>query len=289
MKPAPFDYHAPTTLDDAVGLLREHGDDAKVLAGGQSLVPILAMRLARFDALVDLGRVDALRGIQRSNGDVSVGAMTTQATIERDPTIAAHVPLLAKAARLIGHFQIRNRGTVGGSIAHADPAAELPAVTLALDAALDVAGPEGMRTVPAADFFVSTFMTALEPADVLTAIRFPVWGAGSGFAVEEVARRYGDFALAGVACAVQVERGNVGRVAIAMFGMGSTPVRAATAEAAAVGTPVDALDVDELGRVAVQDLDPPSDIHASRAYRHKVGAVLVGRALRRAVEEANGG
>jgi carbon-monoxide dehydrogenase medium subunit len=215
--------------------------------------------------------------------------MTTQATIERDPTIAAHVPLLAKAARLIGHFQIRNRGTVGGSIAHADPAAELPAVTLALDAALDVAGPDGMRTVPAADFFVSTFMTALESADVLTAIRFPVWGAGSGFAVEEVARRYGDFALAGVACAVQVERGNVGRVAIAMFGMGSTPVRAATAEAAAVGTPVDALDVDELGRVAVQDLDPPSDIHASRAYRHKVGAVLVGRALRRAVEEANGG
>jgi aerobic carbon-monoxide dehydrogenase medium subunit len=289
VKPAPFDYHAPTTLDDAVGLLREHGDDAKLLAGGQSLVPILAMRLARFDALVDLRRVDALRGIQRSNGDVSVGAMTTQATIERDPTIAAHVPLLAKATRLIGHFQIRNRGTVGGSIAHADPAAELPAVTLALDAALDVAGPDGMRTVRAADFFVSTFMTALEPADVLTAIRFPVWGAGSGFAVEEVARRYGDFALAGVACAVQVESGNVGRVAIAMFGMGSTPVRAATAEAAAVGTPVDALDVDELGRVAVQDLDPPSDIHASRAYRHRVGAVLVGRALRRAVEEANGG
>jgi aerobic carbon-monoxide dehydrogenase medium subunit len=152
VKPAPFDYHAPTTLDDAVALLSGLGDDVKVLAGGQSLVPLLAMRLSRFDALVDIRRIDSLRGIQRSNGEVRVGAMTSQATIERDPTVGEHVPLLAQAMPLIGHFQIRNRGTVGGSIAHADPAAELPAVALALDAELDVAGPDGTRTVPAADF-----------------------------------------------------------------------------------------------------------------------------------------
>jgi len=289
VKPAPFDYHAPTSLDDAVALLRGLGDDAKVLAGGQSLVPILAMRLSRFDALVDLRRVDALRGIQRSNGEVAVGAMTAQATVERDPSVAEHVPLLAKAAPLIGHFQIRNRGTVGGSIAHADPAAELPAVALALDAELDITGPDGARTVPAADFFVSTFMTALEPADVLTAVRFPEWGAGSGFAVEEVARRHGDFALAGVACGVQVEGGTVLRAAIAMFAMGSTPVRAGAAEAAVAGAATDGLDAEALGRIALEDVDPPSDIHASGAYRRKVGAALVARALRRALEEATGG
>jgi carbon-monoxide dehydrogenase medium subunit len=288
MKPAPFDYYAPTTLDDAVALLGQLGEDAKVLAGGQSLVPILAMRLSRFDALVDLGRIDGLRGIARSNREVTVGAMTVQANVENDPLVVASVPLLARAVSLIGHFQIRNRGTVGGSIAHADPAAELPAVALALDAELEVAGPNGRRSIRAEDFFFSTFVTTLEPAEILCAVRFPCWTDRAGFAVEEVARRQGDFALAGAACGVDVENGKITRTAVAMFGMGSTPLRAPAAEAAASGEAADGLDTDALGRLAVEDVDPPSDIHASSAYRRKVGAVLVARALRRAVREAIG-
>src|SRR5205823_7277606 len=197
VKPAPFEYHAPTTLDGAVQLLAQLGDEAKVLAGGQSLVPMLNMRLTRFDALVDIGRIEELRRIERTNGTVTLGATVAQCVVERDATIAAGVPLLAKATPLIGHFQIRSRGTVGGSIAHADPAAEYPAVALALDAELEVAGPAGRRTIPAAEFFLGTWMTTIGADEILVAARFPVWGAASGFAVEEVARRHGDFAIAG--------------------------------------------------------------------------------------------
>ncbi len=201
MKPAPFDYHAPTTVDEVVALLHEHGDEAKVLAGGQSLIPMLNLRLARFATLVDIGRVASLRRLERVNGHVVVGSMVRQRELE-----ACDVALLAAATPLIGHFQIRNRGTLGGSIAHADPAAEYPAVALALDAELDIAGPAGARTVPAAEFFVGTWETALADDEVLVAVRFPVWGEGSGFSVEEVARRHGDFAIAGCACGVEVGR-----------------------------------------------------------------------------------
>ena len=200
MKPAPFEYHAPDTVSDAAALLREFGDEAKVLAGGQSLVPIMALRLAQFDHVVDLNRVAELQGIERQNGTLRVGAMTRQAVIEGDATVADAVPLMARATPFIGHFQIRNRGTLGGSLAHADPAAEYPAVALTLDAEFDVANASGSRTVTASEFFVSTFMTALEADDVLTAVRFPVWNGRCGFAVEEVARRFGDFALTGAAC-----------------------------------------------------------------------------------------
>jgi carbon-monoxide dehydrogenase medium subunit len=270
-------------------VLREFGDEAKVLAGGQSLVPIMALRLARFDHLVDLNRVGELRGIERRNGAVRIGAMTRQTEVERDASVAADVPLLARATPLIGHFQIRNRGTLGGSLAHADPAAEYPAVALALDADFEVANTGGSKTVPASDFFVSTFMTALEADDVLTAIHFPVWGGRSGFAVEEVARRFGDFALTGAVCGVQLDGDRVARAAIAMFGMGSTPLRATEAEAAVTGSAVGDVDAEEVGRTAAAATDPPSDIHASASYRRSVGAVVVTRALRRAIEEANGG
>ncbi len=221
MKPAPFDYHAPTTVDEVVALLHEHGDEAKVLAGGQSLIPMLNLRLARFATLVDIGRVASLRRLERVNGHVVVGSMVRQRELE-----ASDVALLAAATPLIGHFQIRNRGTLGGSIAHADPAAEYPAVALALDAELDIAGPAGARTVPAAEFFVGTWETALADDEVLVAVRFPVWGDGSGFSVEEVARRHGDFAIAGCACGVQVGDGRISRAAIALFGVAGTPVRA---------------------------------------------------------------
>jgi carbon-monoxide dehydrogenase medium subunit len=215
--------------------------------------------------------------------------MTRQADVERDPVVADAVPLLARATPLIGHFQIRNRGTVGGSLAHADPAAEYPAVALALDTEFEVQGTTGSRTVPASEFFVSTFMTALEADDVLTAVHFPVWGGRRGFAVEEVARRFGDFALTGAVCAVELDgQDRVARSAIAMFGMGSTPLRAPQAEAGLAGSSTEDLDVEEVGRAAAAETDPPDDIHASAAYRRKVGGVVVARALRAAIEEAKG-
>ena len=289
MKPAPFAYHAPATVVDAAGLLRDLGDEAKVLAGGQSLVPMMALRLARFEHVVDLNPVAELRGIERANGTVRIRAMTRQAEVERDATVAGEVPLLARATPLIGHFQIRNRGTLGGSLAHADPAAEYPAVALALDADFEVANADGSRTVPASDFFVSTFMTALEADDVLTAVRFPVWSGRSGFAVEEVTRRFGDFALTGAVCGVQLDGDRVKRAAIALFAMGSTPLRSSDAEGSLVGTAVGDVDLEEVGRTAAAATDPPDDLHASAAYRRSVGAVVVARALRRAIAEASGG
>jgi len=286
VKPAPFEYHAPESVDDVLALLAEHGDEAKPLAGGQSLVPMLAMRLTRFEHLIDLNRVPSLAGVTRTNGTLTLGATTRQVELERDDKVAA-VPLLALAAPLIGHFQIRNRGTVGGSIAHADPAAELPAVALALDATLDVAGPSGARQVAAVDFFTGTWETTVDDGELLTAVHFPVWSGRAGFAVEEVARRHGDFALTGVACAVALGGdGSVERAALAMFGMGSTPIRTAKAEAALAGASPGDIDLTEIGQLAVRELDPPADIHASSEYRSAVGAYVVERGLARALEEA---
>jgi len=291
VKPAPFDYHAPETPAEAVGLLADLGDGAKVLAGGQSLVPMLALRLAVFDHLVDLRRVEGIRGIGRHNGAVRIGSATTQATIERSADVAAAVPLLARATPLIGHFQIRNRGTVGGSLAHADPAAEYPAVALALDAHMEILSPDGSRSVPAADFFTGLWTTAVGDGDLLTAVTFPVWEGRCGFAVDEVARRHGDFALAGACVAVGLDGdGRVERCGIGLFGLGPVPLRARAAEAAAIGVAVEDIVPDELGRGATDDLsDVPADLHAPEDYRRRVGAVTVARAWRRAVEEARGG
>jgi aerobic carbon-monoxide dehydrogenase medium subunit len=286
VKPAAFEYHAPGSIDDVAGLLAEHGDEAKPLAGGQSLVPMLALRLARFGHIVDLNRVPALAGIERADGTLAVGAMTRQAELERSDAAAA-VPLLGLAAPFIGHFQIRNRGTVGGSIAHADPAGELPTVALALDAELDVASTAGTRTVAASELFAGTWETTLAPEELLTRICFPVWPGRSGFAVEEVARRYGDFALAGVACGVELDTdGAVVRAAIALLGLGSTPLRASAAEDAIVGRAPSAEDLTEIGRLATAEVDPPTDIHASGKYRGAVGAHVVARGLEAALARA---
>jgi carbon-monoxide dehydrogenase medium subunit len=279
VKPAAFEYHAPATVNEAVSLLAELGDAAKVLAGGQSLVPILNLRLSSFDHLVDVGRIDELRGIERSEkGEVvRIGAMTTQATIER----STDVPLLAAATPYIGHFQIRNRGTIGGSIAHADPAAEYPAVALALDAEVELRSARGTRTVAARDFFEGFWTTAVREDELLTSITFPVWDGVCGFVLEELARRHGDFALAGACVAV----GDY-RCAISLFGLGPTPIRATAAEAAALG----GASAEEIGRIAVADLaDIPSDIHGSAEYRRHVAAVMVARAWERARTEADRG
>ena len=289
VKPAPFEYHAPTTVDEVVGLLHELGDEAKLLAGGQSLIPMLNLRLARFAALIDIGRVASLRRIESANGHVAVGALVRQSTVEASGVIGRDVPLLAAATPLIGHFQIRNRGTLGGSIAHADPAAEYPAVALALDAEIDVVGPGGARTVPAATFFEGTWETVLALDEVVVAVRFPVWGGSSGFAVEEVARRHGDFAIAGCACGVQIGDGRIGRAAIALFGVASTPVRAEVAERALVGADSAAVDAARIGRLAAEGLHPPDDLHASGALRRRIAAAVVRRALGRAIDEARRG
>jgi carbon-monoxide dehydrogenase medium subunit len=286
VKPAPFEYHAPESVTDVVALLAAHGDEAKPLAGGQSLVPMLSLRLTRFEHLVDVNRVAELDHIEARDGTVVVGATTRQTTLEH-PGPTGDVPLLGLAAPRIGHFQIRNRGTVGGSIAHADPAAELPAVTLALDATLEIANPTGRRQIPARDFFVGNWTTILEPDELLVAVHFPVWSTGAGFAVDEVARRHGDFALTGAACGIEVDTAAiVTRAAIALFGMGATPLRASDAEAALIGSRPNPAEITEIANLAVHDLEPPDDVHASSGYRRRVGAHIVERAVTQALEEA---
>ena len=290
MKPAPFHYHAPETLDAAVDLLAGL-DDAKVLAGGQSLVPLLNMRLAIAEDLVDLRRLGELAGIRREGDSVWIGASTTQAVIERDPTVAGAAPLLARALPFVGHVQIRNRGTIGGSLAHADPAAELPAVALTLDATIEARSSRGLRTIGAEEFFTGVFSTALADDEVLTAVRFPVWDGRCGYAVEEVARRHGDFAIAGACVAVRLADDDTVRTcAIGMLGLGSRPARAAAAEVAATGASASTVDAAELGRQAVADLTTiPSDLNGSAEYRARIGATFVARAWARAVEDARNG
>ena len=291
MKPASFEYHAPASAEAAVDVLAELGDGAKVIAGGQSLVPVLAMRLSFFDHLVDIGRIAALRGTEDRGDSVWIGAGTTEAEIGRSELIARRVPLLSRATPLIGHFQIRNRGTIGGSLAHADAAAEYPAVALALDATIEALSPRGRRTIPAADFFTGIWTTALAPDELLTGVSFPPASGKQGFAIEEFARRPGDFAVAGAAVAVELAPG--GRVSgssIALFGLGPTVLRAASAEASALGAAASAINPAELGRAAVAGLSSvPSDLHGTADYRKKVGAALVARAWEKAVKEAASG
>jgi carbon-monoxide dehydrogenase medium subunit len=288
VKPASFEYHRPETIEEAVGLLGELGDAAKVLAGGQSLVPMLALRLTAFDHLVDIGRIAELKGIERRDGQIWIGAGSRFASVEASPDAAAGVPLLTRATRLVGHFQIRNRGTVGGSLAHADPAAEYPAVALALGAVLHVRSPGGERTIAAADFFDGLWTTSMEPDELLVAVSFPSWFGRCGFAVEEFARRHGDFAIAGAALGVQLDaQDRVTRCAIGLIGLGAKPERAARAEESVVGRSVGEIDAEEIGRLAMGELESvPADLQGSADYRKRVGAAMVARAWVTAVTEA---
>ena len=289
MKPAPFDYHAPASVADVVALLGEHGDEAKVLAGGQSLVPMLALRLTRFEHLVDITRVEELHGIARSNGSLRIAAATPQAVAEHDPAVAEAVPLLGRAIPHIGHFQIRNRGTIGGSLAHADPASELPAVALALDATFEVTGPGGSREIGASEFFIGTWSTALADDEVLVATRFPVWDGRVGFGFGEIARRSGDFALAGVVAGVELsDDDRITRAAVGLFGVSSTPVRASSTEAAITGQPAAADTVKGAALAGASELDTVQDVHATASYRKRVAAHLMETALDAAIEEARG-
>jgi aerobic carbon-monoxide dehydrogenase medium subunit len=287
MKPAPFRYLAPRTLAETLQLLAQHGDDAKPLAGGQSLVPAMNFRLARPAVLVDLNRVGELAYLARRDGALSIGAMTRQRTAERAAEVLAEAPLLAEALRYVAHPQIRNRGTIGGSLAHADPAAELPAVALALDATVELRSERGSRRLRASDFYTGLFATALAPGELLTEVTIPSPALRSGFAFEELSRRHGDYALVGVATAITLDAGGrVERARIALLSVGEGPWLAERAAGLLRGS----LPGEEVARAAADsaaaDVDPPSDIHASAAFRRHLVAVLTRRALLRAFARA---
>jgi carbon-monoxide dehydrogenase medium subunit len=288
MKPAAFEYHRPDDTDGALALLAEHGYDAKLLAGGQSLVPAMNFRLAQPAVLIDLNRIRLLDYVAQVNGGLRIGAMTRQATAERNPLVAAYAPLLAETLPFVAHAQIRNRGTVGGSIAHADPAGEVGAVMLALGAIFYLRGPNGTRAVPAAEFFTGLFGTALEPDEMLTEVEIPSAAPRTGWAFDEVSRRHGDYALAGLAAAVEVdEDGRCTAARIALLGVSDAPLLAREAAAALTGQ----LPADDAIRAAAEaagqrDVDPPGDIHASAEYRRSLTSVLVRRVLPRAFARA---
>jgi CO/xanthine dehydrogenase FAD-binding subunit len=286
MKLSPVDYEAPGTVAEALDLLAEHEDEASVLAGGQSLIPLLALRLAQPAVLIDINGVEGLSGVSLTDGWVTIGATTREYMAEESATIAELVPLLAAALPLIGHEAIRSRGTVGGSLAHADPAAELPAVARALNAEFVVRGPSGERVVPAADWFEGYLTTSRQADELLTEVRFLAARPGTGTSFQEVARRHGDFAMVGLATSVTLNVGTITDARLAFAGVSDVPARATAAEELLEGERPTAELFDEAARVAAADIDPPSDLHGSAEYRKKVAAALVRRGLREAVGNA---
>lgn len=289
MKPAPFEYVRPTSIEGAIDALREGGPGAKALAGGQSLIPALNFRLAQPSLLVDLAGLDTLRGIRSNeNGGLTIGAMTRQRAVERSEIVGERAPLVSETMALVAHPQIRNRGTIGGSLAHADPAAELPAVMLALDAVLGLHGPAGSRRVPARDFYIGLFETLLAPDELLVEIEIPPRPSGSRFAIEEVSRRHGDFALAGVAVALTpAGDGSIRDAAIGLFSVADRPILSTAGSAALRGRPLDAAAIAGAADATAEALDPPGDIHATPTYRRHLVRVLTRRALERAHEASD--
>jgi aerobic carbon-monoxide dehydrogenase medium subunit len=287
VKPPLFEYSAPATLEEALTLLRELGDDARPLAGGQSLIPLLSLRLAQPSHLIDLAGVAELVSIGVENTDLVLGAMVRERSAERHEDVRRQAPLLAQALPFIGHPAIRSRGTVGGSLAHADPAAELPAVAVALDAELVAQSRDrGRRTIAAADFFTGFFTTALAPDEILTAIRIPAPAPGTGSAIAEVARRHGDFALVGAVAVVRLEAGRIADARLALTGVSDTPVRAIAAESMLVGAePTDEAFAEAAGEAA-KDVSPGADVHGTVAYRRHLAGVLGRRTLSMAAQRA---
>lgn len=288
MKPAPFEYAAPESLDEAIALLEANEGDAKVLSGGQSLMPLLNMRLARPSVLVDLARIPGLDYVREENGALVVGAMTRQRSVELSPLVREKHPLVLAATLNVAHPQNRNQGTFGGSLAHADPAAEFPALAVALGAEMKVVGPSGERTIAAADFFVTYLTTELEAAEILTEVRLPALPAAAAWSFTELARRHGDYALAGVAAYFTCDgSGKCDAARIVLFGVGATPVRAARAEAALLGSVPGDATFSSVAKAILDDVeDPQSDIHASGEQRRALAAELTRRALADAARRA---
>jgi len=287
MKPPRFEYFAPRALDEALTLLAGHGDRAKLLAGGQSLIPLLNFRLAHPEALIDINRIPELAGIRADDGGVAMGALTRQHAVERSEAVRTRVPIVAEACRLIGHLPIRHRGTIGGNLAHADPASELPAVMLALEAQLTVASTKGTRTLPADGFFVGPLSTALQTGEMLTEIRVPGLPAHTGGAFVEMARRAGDFALVGVAALITLDgAGRCRRARVALCGVGPTPIRAGAAEDVLVGEAPAGAALDEAAARAAAATSPPSDVHGSADFRRKLARHFARLAIATATERA---
>ena len=287
MKLPYVEYEAPTTMAEAVDLLAEHQDEASVLAGGQSLIPLMALRLARPAVLIDINGLSELSLVAVGDGRVTIGAMTREYVAEDSATIGDTVPLLAAALPLIGHEAIRSRGTIGGSLAHADPAAELPAVARALDAEFVVRGRAGERVVPAADWFEGYLATSRRPDEILAEVRFPAAGPGTGVAFLEVARRHGDFAIVGLAVSLTLADGVISDARLAFAGVSDVPVRAAEAEDLLIGERPSAELFAEAARVATAALDPPADLNGSPEYRKRIAATLVRRGLQAAADNAD--
>ena len=290
MKPPPFEYTAAASVEEALAALTEHGDEAKVISGGQSLVPLLAFRFARPSVLVDINRIRGLDGIELDGDTLTIGALARHRDVELDGALRARCPMIVEAVAQVGHAAIRNRGTVGGSLAHSDPAAEWTALALALDAELDVVGPTGSRVVAAGDFFVTYFTTALAPDELLVRARFRIPNGRSGSTFVELARRHGDFALAGVGALVTLDDDDVvADVRIGLIGVGATAVRASSGEEAVRGRRPTADVLVEAAAAVDADIDPNTDVHASADYRRLIAGVLVRRALETAIARARGG
>lgn len=290
MKPPPFDYVAATSLDEALSALADGGEDAKVLAGGQSLIPLMALRLAHPSVLIDVNGVAELGSVAEVGGGLAVGAMVRHRAAERSEVVHRAAPLVAEAMPLIGHLAIRSRGTIGGSLAHADPAAELPAVAMALGATFTARSRDrGERTISADDFFEGYFTTSLAPDEILCSVTFPVMASGTGCCIEEVARRHGDFAMVGVATVLTVADGTITDARLALINVAEKPIRATDAEKSLIGASPDAAAFAEAAALATHDLEPSADLHASAAYRRKVAGVCIRRALVTAAGRATEG
>lgn len=290
MKPAPFEFLAPDSLDQALQALDAHGYDAKILAGGQSLIPAMNFRLMQPAVLIDLNRIASLSYIEPTpDGGLRIGAMTRQRMLERSALVAERAPLLAEIIPNIAHPQIRNRGTLGGSLAHADPAAELPVAALALEARIRLQRSSGERWVNAADFFQFMFMTSLEPDEILTAVEFPAMPANTGYAFEEFSRRHGDYALAGVAALVTVDDAGVcSRARLVYLNLGDGPLVSEAAAGQLHGAVLGPPAIRAAAQAAAEEVQPAGNIHATPDYQRHLATILTERALQRAVNRLNG-
>jgi carbon-monoxide dehydrogenase medium subunit len=285
--PATFDYHVAKTVDDAIALLQQYGDEAKLLAGGHSLLPAMKLRLAQPGHLIDLGRVDGLSYIREENGYVALGAMTTYRTIERSDVLRRHFALLPEGTSVIGDQQVRNRGTIGGSVAHSDPSADMPGLVLALKATIVARGPNGQREIAADGFFQDLFATALEADEVVTELRLPLLPAHSGSAYEKLANRASHYAVAGCAAVVTLNNdGTCQAASVVITGASVKPTRATAVESALIGKALDEATIAAAAEHASAGLELVEDIHGSKAYRAQMTTVMAKRAIARAVERA---
>jgi CO/xanthine dehydrogenase FAD-binding subunit len=283
MKPSSFEYLTPKTVKETIGLLEQFGDEVKVLAGGQSLVPMLNFRVARPKYLVDINGIRDLEYIREERGELVIGALTREWAVEKSPLVRGKCPILPKAISYIGHLPIRTRGTIGGSLVHADPSAELPIVACALDAKMKIVGPAGERVLSAEEFFVTYLTSALEPAEILVEVRIPIFPPRTGWSFMELSRRHGDFAIVAVATLLTFgEKGICRRAKIALGGVAPTPIRPKAAEDLLAGKTITEALLAEAGAKAAEATDPESDYHASAEYRREMARVYTGRSLREA-------